>query len=628
MNSIKLNFLETKFSSERLRLYMIKHNEIIKEEKDVFHYRLPDESGDYYNWKISLNAQNTFQLHEVGILDNYNLTTKLLYISLLSFLRNTKDLNLKYESELNNKTTVINFIIDENKYGQKIIFLIPYFLRIKNQFGFLIDYRFRKNEDIPLSSDVLRESLSLDKNLRSNKNYYSDKYEVFQKFLSQLSSFLNIVECFGTNYSLNYNLLKLDSGHLEKRTYIFRNKNLGNSQFQGLVTYGPVKRIDSKVKYLFLFENKYRTFANELYLSLIGKLNPGTFPGLEQMFGLNFDIDDFIRYEIKDYSENTFDDLSLKIQNQLKKNPSEKLIGIFIEPGKDETPSSPYFRFKYLFTKNGVPLQVVAYDKLGDKTTLKWSTANVGLQIFSKLGGVPWLVKPSINNCLILGIGSAHERKIDGSISKYLAYAVCLDSSGLYQKLDVLATGQDKTKYFEEFKLQLKELLNNPSFAIYEKCVIHVPFKIKRTEIESIFAVINELKNFKFRVIKININNKFFGFSDHNTRIPYESSFLKISKSEYVVWFEGLLYGKENVARKVANPVHIEFIKSSDENEQDINYLQDVINLSGANWRGFNSKLEPISIYYPRLIAHYAKIFEKYPEFDKSVFKNNLPWFL
>ena len=35
--------------------------------------------------------------------------------------------------------------------------------------------------------------------------------------------------------------------------------------------------------------------------------------------------------------------------------------------------------------------------------------------------------------------------------------------------------------------------------------------------------------------------------------------------------------------------------------------LQDAINIAGANWRGFNAKSMPISVYYAKLIAdHYA----------------------
>lgn len=87
--------------------------------------------------------------------------------------------------------------------------------------------------------------------------------------------------------------------------------------------------------------------------------------------------------------------------------------------------------------------------------------------------------------------------------------------------------------------------------------------------------------------------------------------------------------GKENIYQKIGNPIHIKFLRSdgvSDKN--DLEYLQDAINLSGANWRGFNAKQTPISIYYAKIVADYTSAFNNFEEFDKTHFSNNLPWFL
>ena len=58
-----------------------------------------------------------------------------------------------------------------------------------------------------------------------------------------------------------------------------------------------------------------------------------------------------------------------------------------------------------------------------------------------------------------------------------------------------------------------------------------------------------------------------------------------------------------------------------------LNHLQDAINLSGANWRGFNAKAMPVSVYYAQLIARYLKEFESHGLAAVDV--NTLtPWFL
>jgi hypothetical protein len=58
-------------------------------------------------------------------------------------------------------------------------------------------------------------------------------------------------------------------------------------------------------------------------------------------------------------------------------------------------------------------------------------------------------------------------------------------------------------------------------------------------------------------------------------------------------------------------------------------HLQDIINLSGANWRGFNAKNTPISIYYPELIAKFISKFDEYNlDLDVGKAAEGLVWFV
>jgi hypothetical protein len=80
----------------------------------------------------------------------------------------------------------------------------------------------------------------------------------------------------------------------------------------------------------------------------------------------------------------------------------------------------------------------------------------------------------------------------------------------------------------------------------------------------------------------------------------------------------------------VANPTYIEFYYGTD-NSKIIKSLQDAVNLAGASWRGFNAKLEPISIFYPQLIAGFIRDFRKADatqEVERTLSRFNTPWFL
>ena len=101
-----------------------------------------------------------------------------------------------------------------------------------------------------------------------------------------------------------------------------------------------------------------------------------------------------------------------------------------------------------------------------------------------------------------------------------------------------------------------------------------------------------------------------------------------LSRSEFLVWFEGLQYGRSIVHKMVGRPLHVKFTYPEGLNRhQQRAHLQDAINLSGANWRGFNAKSLPVSVYYAQLIAKYLKEFESHglPKVDVNILS---PWFL
>ena len=134
-------------------------------------------------------------------------------------------------------------------------------------------------------------------------------------------------------------------------------------------------------------------------------------------------------------------------------------------------------------------------------------------------------------------------------------------------------------------------------------------------------------------VLIINNNHKFFGFDfTKNSLVPYESTTVALSTREYLVWFEGLQYHNSTITRLIGAPVYITFWHSNkpqklEDSEYRKSVLQDSINLSGANWRGFKAKQLPVSIYYCQKIADFLKRFEDFG-LGHIEFENLKPWFL
>lgn len=636
MANIRLNILpvvETTFSFKVFR--KLKQENDIKEEY-IYHYHLPADSDlkNRHLYLVSFKPKEGFE--EFVTYSNYAIgLTKRFLLKQLHETLVTNGCVLSFEIKRQFAEEQIELTLQEFKEGKQIISLSPFYLEEQKRFGFIVDFRFSKNKELPFNKEVQIHSLSLDRQGQSNKNYYSDKFKLINIFLDKVYDKIQVFEQLdGSLIHIERDLVETPVFQLNKKEYIFSNKSTANSQFQGIRNYGPLQKIDKEVLFAFIFEDRFKSFANELFLSLTGKSNPGTFPGFEQMFGVQINTNNVKKISIEGFSNKDL----LKIVDNVKllqdSEPHKKVIGIYIEDysteNEDITTSNCYYYLKYNFIKNNLALQVVNYRKLGERNSLKWSTSNVALAMFSKLGGIPWVVKPSNNNCLILGVGSSHKRDEEtGFITKYFAYTVCLDSSGLYKTLDILADETSEANYLKNLKINLVKILTDGRMDNYKTCVLHLPFKIKQKEILAISEAVRQINNIDFVAIKINLDNKYFGYSFHNTLVPYESSFVKLSRTEYLVWFEGLLYGKEVVDKRLSNPVHIEFLNLENSKGLDERkYLQDVLNLSGANWRGFNAKSIPISIYYSQIIAKYTEAFESIEGYEENSISNDKPWFL
>ena len=627
---IKLNFLELSLQNFSFPVYRKIYEDGDKSDT-VFRYRLPIsvESAEYTEFSVSFTQIENFELFCCK--ENYNTSLTEYYLFRL-LLNKVDNQNLDYKKGKKFYDKNIDIITQKHQKGNEIISLMPYYLKSKKLFGFLIDFQFKVNSGYTLDKEVLRLSLSLDSYNRSNKSFYSDVRHKIESFVNSTFQSISEIGDIGTKLQISNKLTRLTPSKLGKKVYRFKGDQTDLSQFQGIRKFGVYKGLEEDVKYVFVFEDKFKDFANNLYFSLIGKSNPGTFAGMQQFFNLPFSQKELSKVSLKGYSKSDVENAVKEIGDIQRANPNSKIIVIFLEPDRfDNLPAneSPYYAFKFHLTSKNIPVQVVRNDQTNNANALKWSTSNIALQIFAKLGGIPWKVKPTKNNCLILGIGVAHEREENRKIKKYFSYSVCLDSSGIYKKLDVLAEESIKSEYLKQLQENLVKLLNSDEFKDYKKCALHLSESIKKDDIVSIEKALSEIGNIEFKVLKINTKNKFFGFSNHNTNIPYESSYVNLSENEYLIWFDGLVEGKESVYQKVGNPIHIKFLNTPNEDkESDLTYLQDVINLSGANWRGFNAKQMPISTYYAKIVADYTIAFSKFDNFDKKILSNNLPWFL
>lgn len=635
MTDIALNFVPLKKQDRSVTIYrkLVEDSSLSKAEND-FRVNLPQNDGDD-EWRlfdVSISEKDNYDSYEYKFSENSVLSVYLIYSDFLQLLGAAKTYIEYYTPRKAISLKEVRFVTEKFDDGATEIVAKPYYLKSKSQFGFLLEHKYSLNDGEAFNRKTQIRSLSLDKSGKPNIYFYKDKKAEIESFTNDvlspllLSSLLEIETAFE----------RLPAKQLDVKTYLVGRGNKAKSQFMGIRSNGPYRPMEDNVRYLFLFTERTRSLARDIYLGLLGKLFPGQFSGLEKMFSVPIHKDIVEHHLVETFDAVAIAEVETKIQELKAWYPDDKIMLVAVLPkgfkGVDAA-FDAYGHLKLMALRNGDYCQVVTEDTFFKKDQLKWSVSNIGLQIFSKLGGAPWLVQPAKSNCLIFGIGSVQE-KVDGSTIRYTAYTVCLDTSGDFKYIKPLSSSNEETTYLENLKKNLFQVLSSELGDQYRSLVLHLPYKISRNEIDVIKEVVGQVRGedeFEVIVIRINTRHKFLGFSDHNTCVPYESSYVQLSKNEFLIWAEGLQYGKEVLHKRVSEPLYVDFIESREEWATKKDCLQDILNLTGANWRGFNSKAQPISILYSRLIAKFMKEFSHLENVnDMSIVsaESVAPWFL
>ena len=586
-------------------------------------YNLPNNSGEYKKYWVGFTEFKDSEIYECKSSTNNFLTLFYFFFMLKNVLRSN---GIKFENDVDSfnpfriyislKDSIIS---DRNNktLGKKVIWLEPYFLKSKRQLGFLINYRFLKDKNYPFDKEIQKLSLSLNENYRSNVAYHIDKYRIIRKFISDYKDKIFNLK---NGLSILDALYEIDSDSLKTKIYVVGKNSQNNSQFKGIMNNGPFRPVQDQTLYYFIFKNDDTTLVNDLVRALNGEAF-ATFKGLNKFQLPNISKENNQVSYINSYQTTEIN----KIVATLKRLEHSNIITIFLFPRKEE---KFYYQIKNELLRENIPTQGIHIETIANENQLKWSVASIALQIFSKLGGIPWKMVPSNKNCLIVGIGQSHQFNDETEeISRYYAYSVLIDSSGEFKEIRPIADVKDRTEYLDKITESVTQILNENKN--YNKVTFHIPQKIKKYELDQIKKTLEkENKDIELVIIKINDNSKFFGYNiSENSLVPYESSYLKLSNKEYLLWTEGLNYHNKKPMKRYGHPLHIEFFYQNQDDIKHETYLQDILNLSGANWRGFNAKSLPISIFYPKIISKFNKQFD---QFNLKMIKNEIktPWFL
>lgn len=585
-------------------------------------------------WVVSEQAEG-FEPFDYDYSWNPDLSRRILFDSLKrSVVANlTAD---QYEFPENSFIQEVSLIMKTHDEGAETLEIQPYTLKATRQIGFLVDFHFRKAASVEFNRKVQQLSLSLDRNFRRNVDYYADRTAKLRAFLQERWHVFEELKLPGTNTALNIRkeFVALPAERLRPKVYVFAGGKEGRSQFTGLRDFGPLEPLRAPPRLLFAFREQDRTAARRLAMAISGQKQRGqfNFPGFQKLFAsaVHIDSDPIVLPDLSSGSMET-----ALVRAKAAQTDDSEIVPVIVLPYGDD---NGYLQQKAYFSHAGLPTQVCTLKVLQDEESLKWSIANIALQIFCKAGGRPWKVRPTADRSLIIGISQSHKlKKVDGKrqVEKYFAFSVLTDSSGLFQKIQVLGDETDHGAYLAALSANLKQALEQNAGA-FQRVVIHTSFKLKHDEIRAIQKVTREVASAdhgqcRFSVIKVNQHNRFFGTNRSvNSLVPYEATKVRLGPHEYLVWFEGIFPDKPNVTKAFPGPTHLQFLKVEEDGTspaEERELLQDIVNLSGANWRGFNAKSAPVSVFYCHLVAKLVHNFHE-QGLPMPAVQDIQPWFL
>ena len=310
--------------------------------------------------------------------------------------------------------------------------------------------------------------------------------------------------------------------------------------------------------------------------------------------------------------------------------------------------SNPYYRSKAKLMNAGLPVQGIRTATFRDRDDLlQYKLAPLALQLYAKLGGVPWVLPATqnIDREIIVGIGNRLIRRnpfAGAEQSRIVGLTTFFSGDGQYL-LGQQLTDVPYEKYFDELLRSLENSINSLAEEYgWEqgdtvRIIFHIFKPIKDIEAEVVNELVSKYTQFTIR----------FAFVTISERHPYQifSNVIENNKYQVVEPKRGAnflvddltcvmqLLGREDRKsrfHKFSNPVQIRIHDSS--TYQDIVFVcQQIQHFCYMSWRNLNPIHTPVTILYANLIAKLSSNLKQVngwnPDVINTQFRNK-KWFL
>lgn len=373
-----------------------------------------------------------------------------------------------------------------------------------------------------------------------------------------------------------------------------------------------------------------------------------------------YDLQDLL-IDVKEIDEYTIEEYVNIISNYDLVRPDLAIIEIPASFRNLPDTVNPYFRLKAKLLSSEIPVQFVTAEKIRN---INENILNfIGLQIYAKLGGVPWVLptQPSVDREIIIGIGHSYIRQnqyAGAQQNRVVGITTFFSGDGQY----LLSDKVKDVAYENYFTELLKSLKHSIDFISKThgwsngdtvRLIFHIFKPIKNTEFEVVSQLVKEIEQYKIKFAFVTISDThpiiLFDINQPGVQkygntigafIPNRASNIILDDETCIVQMFGANELKTS-KHGMSKPIQIRIRRpqgnySNNELDaliyHDLRYItQQIFWFTYLTWRSFLPGAEPATMKYSNLISKLLGKLRSVPGWDADKLNYGLKrkkWFL
>ena len=660
-NDITLNCLEVLLNRRTLSLHKARYSQELYEEyltnPDFFIYKFYEDDeneSDLYIWKLCSTNQevpNVFEKKEITINKHSWIFRKIVESYIVQLFRdndynifqkdysNIWEVELKYEESKRFRALLMRptmtFTIG-NLYSMRLnkpVIVLSVRRRMKRIFveddtttNHLSKIHgldlYADEKIIPSTKNQYRylESIGQKQEFDKYRKKYESPHEQYEFFMKQTENFNKVKSLLFLPDGLkilDFSLLNLPNNHFNALSfrpsqYFYYNERTQAGKPYQIVpmlrpfSYDKFSNLEQNI--LVVFSNKYKSSVDKFINTLEVKLRT-----LFHLKNINFDL------KVVNHPETYIDVLDM-----IDCNNYDLAIIVISKEDKTETLSqSLYHSTKAKLLNQRLLSQELTIEKIQENN--EYINANIALNVYSKLGGIPWTVEKTSKDIpeLIIGIGST----VDDSKERVIGFASVFDYNGTYIVGDCsqLSVMNDYAKNLEDYLVRILTdafKIKGLSRRDQVRLTFHL-FKEagRKHELTAIENALNHFKgnNVRFSLVHLSYYHNFLIYKNQGKIDPNRGTIIPLSSQQVL-----LHLGKNSFV-----PIQVRIDKRSEYGDI-FDITQQVLHFAHLSYRSFFHVGRPVTVKYPSLMAKMVSELKDVPNWDYSITNklNRKLWFI